>query len=340
MKSTSRLLFGLAVASVNLMQTPTLQAETPILPYSDPSNTGQWIYNDQVSDEFEAETVDEDRWFIVGKFEDGKPVYKHPDDPNKRVWKGRAPAQFSGRNYRLEDGMLILETRWEPEFPFEKEVHQPHHGPALPYENLTSACFIGRQAFQHGYIEIKSKAADAEISSAFWSLGNGVEIDFFELFGAYDEPQKKKNERQLWWSIRDWNLPVLGKPVYTEKKDLGFRVADDFHVYGFEWNDQGVKYYVDGKLFSEVSADEVRRSALKLHADKDLPKDYDGWQIAQAPIYLWLDMEAFPWASLPESQEDLEKNEPHHKQGDGKVEFQIEYVRVWQTSEQINNQNN
>ncbi|WP_221435386.1 family 16 glycosylhydrolase [Algisphaera agarilytica] len=307
--------------------------EGDFLPLSDPNNQGQWIYNGEVSDEFDEPAVDEDKWYIVGKFEDGKPFYRHPDNPNKRVWKGRAPSQFSGRNYRLEDGKLILETRWEPDFPFEKTIHQPHHGPALPYENLTTACFIGRRAFQYGYIEIKSKAADAEISSAFWSLGNGLEIDFFELFGAYDEPHKKQNERQLWWSIRDWERPVLGKPVYTEKKDLGFRVADDFHVYGFEWNEHGVKYFVDGELFSEVSADQVRAWALKNRPEVD--EGYDGWEVAMAPVYLWIDQEAFPWASLPESQEDLEKNEPPHKQGDGKVEFEVEYVRVWQTREQM-----
>ena len=83
--------------ATSLIQAPN------VLPLSDQTNTGEWIYNTDVSDEFEGDEVNEDRWFIVGKFEDGKPVYKHPDKPNKRVWKGRAPSPFSGKNYRFNN---------------------------------------------------------------------------------------------------------------------------------------------------------------------------------------------------------------------------------------------
>ena len=108
-----------------------------VLPFSDPANTGGWVLNREVSDEFDGETIDEARWYIVGKFEDGKPVYRHPDKPNKKVWRGRAPSQFSGRNYRLENGKLILETRWEPDFPFSDEIRVPVFGEAMPHANIT-----------------------------------------------------------------------------------------------------------------------------------------------------------------------------------------------------------
>ena len=99
------------------------------LPASDPNNGGGWVYNDLISDEFEGTALDENRWFIVGQLdENGEPQYVHPDDPERRVWKGRAPAQFSGRNHRLEDGILILETRWEPDFPFSEEITRPAFG--------------------------------------------------------------------------------------------------------------------------------------------------------------------------------------------------------------------
>lgn len=294
-------------------------------PLSDPLNQAGWVLNSQVSDEFDAPELDESKWYIVGKFENGKPVYKHPDKPNKKVWKGRAPSQFSGRNYRLEDGKLILETRWEPDFPFEKEIHKPVFGDAVPYENITTACIIGRREFKYGYIEIKSKAADAEISSAFWAMGERLEIDFFEQFGDAGEG-KEKVDRQLWWSVRDWNKPVTGKPTYTERKDLGFRVADDFHVYGFEWDETGIKYYVDGQLFSQVSAEQVSEWARE---NRDVPADYNGY-VATKPISLWLDQETFPWHGIPDSLEDLERNSPSGENKDGVVDFEIEYVRVWQ----------
>ncbi|TKB43671.1 family 16 glycosylhydrolase [Thalassotalea mangrovi] len=299
-----------------------------LLPVSDPNNNGGWVLNTEVSDEFDAPTIDEERWYIVGKFEDGKPIYKHPDKPNKRVWKGRAPSQFSGRNYRLEDGKLILETRWEPDFPFSQEIHKPVFGDALPYENITTACFIGRKEFKYGYIEIKSKAADAEITSAFWSMGKELEIDFFEQFGDHRDPKKADLDRELWWSIRDWskNTDKPGKPIYTEHKDLGFRVADDFHVYGFEWDENGIKYYVDGKLISDVSSEQIQQWAEE---NRNVSDDYNAY-VADKPITLWLDQETFPWHGIPDSKEDLEKNSPAGEKDDGIVDFEIEYVRVWQ----------
>lgn len=299
-----------------------------VLPFSDPANTGGWVLNREVSDEFDGETIDEARWYIVGKFEDGKPVYRHPDKPNKKVWRGRAPSQFSGRNYRLENGKLILETRWEPDFPFSDEIRVPVFGEAMPHANITTACFISRKAFKYGYMEIKSKAADAEVTSAFWSMGQGFEFDFFELFGDHRDVQKLDLDRELWWSSRDWNPAVneTGKPVYTEHHDLGFRVADDFHIYGVEWDENGVKYYVDGKLLSTVTSSQVTKWARE---NRQVPADYQGY-VANKPLNLWLDQETFPWHGIPDSKEDLELNSPAGENEDGVVDFAIEYVRVWQ----------
>lgn len=297
-----------------------------VYPVSDSVNEGNWVLIKNVSDEFEADSIDEEKWYIVGKFKDGKPVYKHPDKPNKKVWTGRAPSQFSGRNYRLEDGKLILETRWEPNFPFSSEIRKPVFGDALPYENITTACFIGRKEFKYGYIEIKSKAADAPISSAFWSMGERLEFDFFELYGGTRDPKKSHLDNQLWWSIRDWNKPINGKPTYTEKKDVGFRVADDFHVWGIEWDETGVKYYIDGKLFSHVTAEDTSEFARK---NRKVDENYNGY-VATKPISLWLDQETFPWHDIPKSKEELEAKSADGEKKDGVVDFEIEYIRVWQ----------
>lgn len=328
MKSAAKTLIQLSLPILLLgcVQGTAVSANnSQVLPFSDPNNTGNWQLNTEVTDEFNASTIDEERWFIVGKFENDKPVYKHPDKPNKKVWKGRAPSQFSGRNYRLEDGKLILETRWEPDFPFEKEIHKPVFGEPMPYENITTACFISRKEFKYGYIEIRSKAADAEVSSAFWSMGEKLEFDFFELMGAHKNPKKAHLDRQIWWSIRDWKK-LRGKPSYTEKKDLGFRVAEAFHIYGIEWDEKGVKYFIDGKLLSHVTAEQVTAWAKK---NRKVPSDYNGY-VATTPINLWLDQEVFPWVGIPKSKADLEMNSPEGKKDDGVVDFEIDYVRVWQ----------
>ena len=305
------------------------------LPLSDPKNTGAWVLNTEVSDEFDGKALDEDKWFIVGKLdENGHPIYKDPDHPEREVWIGRAPAQFSGGNVRLEDGMLKLSARWEPDFPFTTE--QGLDNVKWQYGNFTTAAIINRKIFKYGYMEVRAKAADAEVSSALWmtrhETPNGqrndtsLELDIFEHFGSHRMEGEADRDRDLWWTIHDWDPKYgheNGKNVtYTETKDLGFRVADAFHVYGFEWSETGIRYYVDGKLVSDVSIADVEAFAKKKGRDK-------GWVIDKA-MHLWLDTESFPWRGYPDSKEDLEANSPEGEKDDGIVDFEVEYLRVWQ----------
>ncbi len=301
------------------------QVEPQNFPLSDPENLGGWRLNSEVSDEFNCDSLDEDRWFIVGKFVDGRPTYIHPDKPDKKVWTGRAPSQFSGRNHRLEDGILKLEARWEPDFPFIEEIHVPVFGDPLPYENITTPCIIGRRPFKYGYIEIRSKSADTEVTSAFWSMGEGLEFDFFESFGDGRDAGKEHLDSELWWSIRDWTN-LKGKPSYTERKDIGFRFADDFHVYGIEWDETGIKYYIDGELFTSVTAEEATAWAKE---NREVGEDYNGY-VATKEIYLWLDMEIFSWNGMPDSREDLTLNGTEEQKAGGFIDFEVDYIRVWQ----------
>ena len=92
------------------------------------------------------------------------------------------------------------------------------------------------------------------------------------------------------------------------------------------WSETGVKYYIDGKLFSEVTAEQVSEWARK---NRPVDADYNGY-VATKPLNLWLDQETFPWNGIPDSKEDLELNSPEGKKDDGVVDYEIEYIRVWQ----------
>lgn len=315
----------LLLVSITFALACTNRVDNTPVPFSDQNNEGCWELNTAVSDEFDSTAIDEERWYIVGAFVDGKPIYKHPDKPKKKVWTGRAPSQFSGRNYRLEDGMLKLETRWEPDFPFIEEIHQPVFGDALPYENITTACFIARKSFKYGYVEIRSKAADTQVTSAFWSMGERLEFDFFEMYGDGRGKGKEHLDSQLWWSIRDWGK-LRGKPSYTEKKDMGFRGSDDFHIYGVEWSEEGIKYFIDGKLFSDVSADSM---SVWAQDNLEVAEDYDAF-VATKEISIWLDNEIFPWHGIPQSKEELTQNGTPAQKAGAYMDYEIDYVRVWQ----------
>lgn len=285
----------------------------PNFPLSDQNNDGGWVLNTQMSDEFEGEALNQNKWLIQGT-----------NGEFQSNFKGRAPSQFSTKNVRLENGMLKLETRWEPNYDFNPTNDRDGN----KYENITTAAIITKNEFKYGYIEVKSKAADAEITSSLWATGNLTELDFFEMFGDHKQPSKQYKEKELWWSIHDWSSAGQGRTTYTEYLDLGYRVAGNFHVYGFEWDETGIKVYVDGNLISSASI-------AQINAYDDVTNNKGGNgsvanYVVTKPIKIWLDQETFPWHGVPDSLEDLEANSPLGENTDGVVDFEVEYLRVWQ----------
>ena len=82
--------------------------------------------------------------------------------------------------------------------------------------------------------------------------------------------------------------------------ELPFRVADEFHVYGCEWGDEYLRFYLDGELVREATREEVG----------------ERWTLTN-PMELWFDTEIFEWLGVPH-EEELP------------VDYEIDYVRVWQ----------
>lgn len=284
------------------------ESSTDTFPLSDSDNTGKWILNQDMSDEFEGTSLNEDKWLIQGT-----------NGVFQSNFKGRAPSQFSTDNVRLENGMLKLETRWEPDYNFSPTTDNDGN----TYENITTAAVITKNEFVYGYLEVKAKAADAEVTSSFWATGNATEFDFFEMFGDHKQPNKLWKDNELWWSIHDWSSAGSGKSTYTEHHDLGFRVADDFHVYGYEWSAANVKIYIDGELYRDVSKD-----AINAHDDVTNNNGGNGVNenfVITKPIKIWFDQETFPWHGIPDSMQEVG--------GDGSIDFEIEYLRIWQKNE-------
>lgn len=258
-----------------------------ILPASDPSGTGGWILNEEVSDEFEGATLDTTKWWVEGT----SGTYKH--------WKGRAPSQFSPHNVRVEDGKLHITTRWEPDFEFSKEVKAEYRS---PYEKYTTAAVIGKKLFHYGYLEIRCKAADAAITSSFWTTGKHSELDVFEFVGKSKRNNSKKidKDRKFPFATHDWSSGKGDANVWKDSVQLDWRVADEFHTYGCDWSPDGLKFYADGKLVKAITREEMGKA----------------WVLTN-PLKIWVDSETFYWEGFPD-EEDLP------------VDFEIEYIRVWQ----------
>ncbi|WP_404307897.1 family 16 glycosylhydrolase [Neorhodopirellula lusitana] len=285
------LAIGTFVGGVGSLAADELGGNSVLLPASDPNNAGEWALNANVSDEFSSPQLDTNKWLVQGT--DG--VYKSN-------WIGRAPSQFSTDNVRIEDGMLKIESRWEPDFEFseKRDMSWKKVKEGLAYENVTTAAVICKNEFLYGYMEIRCKAADASVTSAFWATGSNTELDVFEFSGRPKQANKTHLESELWSSIHDWSKKG-GPTTWTDRLQLGFKVAEGFHVYGLDWDPEYLKFYADGKLVRTVLRKEIGDEA---------------W-VLTGPISIWVDSEIFPWHGIPE-KEDLP------------ADYEVDYIRVWQ----------
>lgn len=275
-----------------------LMPKQEFFPHTDLENSGNWILKETVSDEFEAANLDEDKWLIQGR----AGVYQSN-------FIGRAPAQFSTDNVRIEDGKLKLETRWDPDFPFSGEIQTYGNGDSYHYENITTAAVISKSTFLYGYMEIKCKVADASVTSSFWMTGNQSELDVFEFLGKPKQQHKKHLEKEYKFSIHDWSPAVGGKTVWTDKYELDWRMADGFHIYACDWSANGLSFYADGELIRSATIAEIE-------AESTSNTSGSAWVLNKA-LRIWVDSETFPWHGLPVEQ-------------DLPVDYEVEYIRVWQ----------
>ncbi|MEM6800680.1 MAG: family 16 glycosylhydrolase [Bacteroidota bacterium] len=272
--------------------------ESGTYPASDLNNSGGWILNQDISDEFNGTELDTNKWFIEGL------------NDQYYIWKGRAPAQFVPHNVIVEDGKLKLRTQWEPDYPFDQEGYKESgadaygsfEGKPLP---ITTAGVLTKKRVLNGYMEVKSKAGNAAITAAFWAIGYEQELDIFEQMGNPKVEDGDIHDNGMKATIHDWSPPAI-RPTWAYKykdNDLPFRVADDFHIYGAEWGRDYLKLYLDGELIDEITQDELGTD----------------W-VLNNPMEIWLDSEVFKWLGVPHKEELP-------------VDFEIEYLRVWQQAD-------
>lgn len=251
---------------------------TDDFPLSDQSNQGRWKKYEIMSDEFEGKALDPNKW--------------HPKNPR---WLGRQPAFFYDGNVSVSEGKLHLTMKKEevPQMPRDKGYH-----------TYTSAAVQSKTRVKYGYFEVKCKPMKSHGSSSFWFYDRTpdlwTEIDVFEIGGAAPGFEKKYNmnvhvfrtpaEKKHWSKHGEWIAPS--------------NLADDYHVYGLEWDKEKIKWYFDGVLVRWV--------------------ENTHWH---QPLTLNFDSETMPkWFGLP-------------KDSDLPSTYSIEYVRAWKRGAGTNKPN-
>lgn len=189
-----------------------------------PPPGGKWTPIPELTDEFEGEKLDPEKW--------------HDHNPG---WLGRYPGLFSKNNVTVSDGKLHLTSR----------VEEPNH-PDKKFHTFTTAAVKSKALVKYGYFEIKCRPMKSKASSAFWFYQDTpeewTEIDVFEICGVGDK----------WKNTYNMNAHVFRSPTVTNHFDkpvkwqAPFDFTDDYHVYALEWNKEVIKWWVDGTVVHEM----------------------------------------------------------------------------------------
>lgn len=120
--------------------------------------------------------------------------------------------------------------------------------------------------FHYGYYATRMKAADCPgvISSFFTYTNRPVwdEIDI-EFLG--------KNMSQV-----QFNYYTNGQGGHEYLYDLGFDSSKEFHEYGFDWKQDSISFYVDGRLI-HTATENIPTHSQQLMMNLWNCKGYDGW---------------------------------------------------------------
>lgn len=206
----------------------TLQSNKASNNKNDEKLTSSYVpdgYQLQFSDEFEAKALDLNKWkYRIGVKQGGGYASKEIAD-----------------NVSLADGKLVVNGVFK----------DPKAG-----GSNSGGGVISIQHFKYGYYEsrVKTQAGDFWHSS-FWTYNSkdkskATEIDVFERDSQYDIDDNVIKIRQ------NVIQHSTGKPTGVKgstKLPLKFDPAKDYHIYGMLWEENEVKFYIDGLLTNTIS---------------------------------------------------------------------------------------
>lgn len=180
----------------------------------------------------------------------------------------------------------------------------------VPYSVVTKY----KMNFKYGYAEIRARVPYYRGSwPSFWGLSllgqggtkatgglaydekkkvpYGVEVDIFEIFGSLNEVIPNVHK---WYRSEVFNYGEtfgLGEVNHTElsnkkiwdwkEKDVDLNnLSNEYHLYGFEWTDKEMSFYVDGEKYY----------TLDIVNSYDLYQNMDGFHM---PIFLMFNNHVF-----------------------------------------------
>ncbi|MEK3783555.1 family 16 glycosylhydrolase [Paenibacillus sp. FSL R5-0810] len=222
----------------------TDQEDIPIGTPSDPTIQGMNLI---WQDEFNGTTLDNSKW----NYETG---YYLNDDPNTWGW-GNSELQHytnSAQNVFVQDGKLNIRALNEPKsFPQDPNRYAQYSSGKINTKDHFS--------LKYGRVDFRAKLPTGNgIWPALWMLpqdnvygtwASSGEIDVMEARGRLPGVTSGAVHFGGQWPT---NRHLSGEYHFPE----GQTFANDYHVYSVVWEEDNIKWYVDGKYFFKVTRDQ------------------------------------------------------------------------------------
>ena len=246
-------------------------------------------------DEFDGKELDSSKWSFLKTMSNPDIIYIN--DP---------------RHARLEDSML----------------HMQFHKDKGGLTNCFGIVSKKNMIFKYGYLEIRAKLPFRHGAwPSFWLLTNTpfhnekigyiVEIDIFEVFSSTN---------RISGNIHKWGhngihemLPgeedVNGRHYIFEDAE---NLSNEFHNYGFSWDKQYMRWFVDGKCYYEFRIDD--QSSFKSN-------DFDNVDGFHEPAYIVFNNEVFT-----EGLSWYPEGAAINKDDEFPIDYYIDWVRLYQDS--------
>jgi beta-glucanase (GH16 family) len=237
------------------------------------------------SDEFNGSSLDTNKW----SYQNG-------------TWNGSSVQNcYTPDNTSVSGGSLKITSRYEPSY----------------------ACFSQTRDFTSGFVQTKDKVSwtygyfEARIKMpasnstwpAFWmspqtatygSWPSSGEIDIFEAKG-YDTSQVKANAH---WGLSSSNKQQRSKAVSVDS-------ITNWHLYGLEWEEGILKFYLDGVLYHTITN----------FSSPNATTDPGPFNI---PFYLRLNM------AVGGTYLEAPHNDANNNLGEFPAVMEVDYVRVYE----------
>lgn len=229
----------------------------------------EWVKVEELSDEFDGETLDADKWSPNPEF-----IWGNQD----RGWYGSNRSLFEPENATVSNGALNLEGE-----KFTSPKHSPQDDTESPANRRYGGAYVyGKTLAEPGYyMEAKMRASKTAMSAAFWLMsepkpcketpnnGERSELDIQECVGVltgelgdawtnddwavnakWDRIFHYNTHRHTTWECYTGEQQTVGGKMNFDKKN-----SEEFHVYGAYWYADGLRvdFFIDGDFVKSIT---------------------------------------------------------------------------------------